>query len=113
MKIQEIHQQRFDRQLYLHYVKQNNDFKIVSKEVYYDVLSKFESITPKVVYFDKNNIYRLADEKIICSLNNQTIAEAWGEKDRDFDGEDVESYWINTERPELEKLYYQLTQKPN
>ena len=90
MSFAPTHQQRFDRQLYLHYVAINrdNELKIVSKDVFYKLLEN--DLQDKKTYeMDKNNIYRLADEKIVCyGKYGRMIGEIWKE-----DG--VESYWIN------------------
>jgi len=73
----------------LTYVEQrkDNDFKHVSKEEFYDKLySKLDKI--KTIQFDKNRIYRLADEMHIwLGQYNRIIGEVWVE------GE-LESYWM-------------------
>jgi hypothetical protein len=89
MSLEPTHQQRFDRQLYLHYVDINeyNNFKHVSKEEFNRLTEKHLQ-GKRTIEFDKNRIYRLADEKEICyGKYNRVIGEIWKE-----DG--IESYWI-------------------
>ena len=92
MSLETTHQQRFERQLYLHYVEINqyNDFKLVSKEEFNRLTENYLQ-GKRTVEFDKNRIYRLADEKVICyGKYNRVLGEIWKEKG-------IESYWINNE----------------
>ena len=90
MSFEPTHQRRFDRQLYLFYVESsyyNNELKLVSKDEFYKLLENHLQTT-KTYEFDKNNIYRLADEKIVCyGKYGRLLGEIWKEAE-------VESYWI-------------------
>lgn len=84
--------QRFNRGIYLTYVEQNkyNDFKRVSKEEFSAILSsRLDKI--KTITYDKEYIYRMADEKDVWLSNRgNTLGEVWKEGD-------LESYWISTD----------------
>lgn len=92
------HQERFDKALYLHYIemRQEYDFKHTSKENFENTLLPLMGKL-KSIGFDKQRVYRLADEKIVWygSFNN-IIGEVWNE--RDENGDYVESYWIRLSR---------------
>jgi len=90
MSFEPTHQQRFNRAIYLFYVENNysNDLKRISKEDFYRLLEN-DLQRKKTIEFDKNRIYRLADERIVCyGKYGRLLGEIWKE-------EGVESYWID------------------
>ena len=92
MSFEPTHQRRFDRQLYLFYVESSyyNDLKLVSRDEFYKLLENHLQ-TLKTYEFDKNRIYRLADEKVVCyGKYGRLLGEIWKE-------EGIESYWIKKE----------------
>lgn len=92
------HIERFNRAIYLTYMEQHRPFKKVSEEEFNKKLfnDKFaDKIESKTVYFNEDNIHRLADRKYIISLKGGTIlGELWVEDDTN---DTISSYWINTD----------------
>jgi hypothetical protein len=90
MSFDPTHEERFNRAIYLYYVgiKEDNTFKKVSKEDFNRLL-EHDLQTKKTIEFDQKNIYRLADEKVIClGKYGKVLGEIWKEKE-------IESHWIH------------------
>lgn len=92
-------QQRFDTAIYLTYVEfhKDKDFIHVPWETFYDNLNYSNVFSKKTIEFDKNRIYRLADEKEVWfGKHNNIVGEVWSEKNEDGT-DNIESYWIKAE----------------
>lgn len=86
----EATERRFNTAIYLTYVEQNKDkdFKKTTKEYFYDKLDD-RAHRIRIIRFDKNRVYRLADEREEwLSKNNNVLGEIWRESN-------MESFWIN------------------
>ncbi len=83
-------QRRFDESIYKHLVSVNsyNSYKHCSKEEFEKTIEPLTK-SSKIVEYDKNDIYRLADEKEICydNRNREEIGVIYRENG-------LESYWI-------------------
>lgn len=81
------HEERFNRAIYLTYVKNDNKFKHVSEDEFKKQLNDIHDKTTSHDY-NKNDIYRLADSKDVwLNKHNQVIGEIYYE-------DDIKSFWI-------------------
>lgn len=93
--------QRWSESIYKTYVQRGENYKHVSEDEFMKMITgKVEDIEKGV--FNKNNIYRTADEKMeFLDNRGRKIGEVWFELVRDDDknhkGQMMASYWINTE----------------
>lgn len=85
------YQERFDREIYLHYLEMNGfysaEFKHVSREEYYNAL--YEKLDKRrTITSDQGNIYRISDEKEIWEARfGRVLGEVWKYRG-------MVSYWI-------------------
>jgi hypothetical protein len=84
------HQERFDRQIYLHFIETHKNFKHVSKEEFNNLLLSVLNKRTTVKSTD-TRVHKMYDEiEIWWSDRNNRIGEIWRE-------DDIESYWVNVD----------------